>query len=457
MVRSGSAILNLAAVPSLEAAGFRGDEIGRRRALFRSARTVLDALGSAGPVLSWHVPGRIEVLGKHTDYAGGRSLLATTEQGLEVVAVARSDRRLRVVDAISGECRELDLAPDTPGVRGDWSNYVATVARRLAQDFGPDLVGADLAFGSDLPIAAGVSSSSALVIAIGLGLIEVNRLDRHPHFARLETTEDLGAYFGAVENGRPFKGFGGGTGVGTLGGNQDQTAILCCRPDSLVQYRFDPVGHQRTVAFPASLTFVVAASGVRAEKTGAAIERYNSLARATARLADLVERSSPARSGTLVDRLIDDPSVAERVVRSLHQETVDPVERRWVETRMTQLLEECGTLIPSMADALERRDTGALGDLAERSQRGAELGLQNQIPETIGLVELARDLGAVAASAFGAGFGGSVWAMVGRDQADHFTAAWRGRYLDRFPEREAHARFFATRPCPPAVRLHSTA
>src|SRR5206468_6712898 len=79
--------------------------------------------------------------------------------------------------------------------------------------------------------------------------------------------------------------------------------------------------------------------------------------------------------------------------------------------RLEQFLAECGEIIPGAGDALLRGDLDALGDLVDRSQAGAERGLGNQIAETIHLQRSARRLGAAAASAFGAGFGGSVWAM----------------------------------------------
>jgi galactokinase len=443
--------MTLPRVSSLEAGGFRGAEVERRAALFAKARR---AAGPTEAPIALHVPGRIEVLGKHTDYAGGRSLLVATEQGFAVVARARTNRMVRAIDAETGGVREMELDPATTGDAGDWGNYLATVCRRFARDFGPNLHGVDLAFASDLPIAAGVSSSSALVIAIGLPLIEANQLDRRPDFsANLANLEDLGAYFGAVENGRPFRGFGAVSGVGTMGGNQDQTAILCARPDALVQYRFDPVALQRTVSFPPDRCFVVGASGVLAEKAGAAREHYNGLARATARLRDLAEAAAPERSGTLVDRLLANGGTIERVAAAIEREVPDESERRWLLSRMAQLVEECGALIPGMADALERRDFTAVGDLAARSQAGAEAGLHNQIAETIELVRLARELGADAASAFGAGFGGSVWALVAADRTERFAAEWRSAYLARFPDHAAASRFVPTRPCPPALRI----
>jgi len=110
-------------------------------------------------------------------------------------------------------------------------------------------------------------------------------------------------------------------------------------------------------------------------------------------------------------------------------------------------------IIPAAGDALGRGDLQRLGELVDRSQWGAEQLLGNQVPETMHLTRSARSLGAVAASAFGAGFGGSVWALVRRDEVERFEACWRESYEARFPEPAARATFFVTTAGPAAMRL----
>ncbi len=75
-------------------------------------------------------------------------------------------------------------------------------------------------------------------------------------------------------------------------------------------------------------------------------------------------------------------------------------------------------------DAFRRGDQNRLGELAADSQADAETLLGNQIPETIALTARARKLGAFAARSFGAGFGGSVWALVAADRANEFARRW---------------------------------
>jgi len=122
-------------------------------------------------------------------------------------------------------------------------------------------------------------------------------------------------------------------------------------------------------------------------------------------------------------------------------------------TRLDQFDAESRDIIPAAGDALERGDLVTLGALVDRSQRGAEVLLGNQVPETLHLTRSARSLGAVAASAFGAGFGGSVWALVRRDDAQRFTECWHESYAVRFPEPAKRASFFTTAAGPAAMRL----
>ncbi|HOQ61704.1 MAG TPA: hypothetical protein PKZ08_13850, partial [Vicinamibacterales bacterium] len=98
-------------------------------------------------------------------------------------------------------------------------------------------------------------------------------------------------------------------------------------------------------------------------------------------------------------------------------------------------------------------DLARFGALVDRSQEAAERWLGNQIPETVTLAREARRLGAAAASAFGGGFGGSVWALVPRDRAGSFAREWHAAYRERFPGPASCARFFETSAGPSAMRI----
>ncbi|KKK59042.1 hypothetical protein LCGC14_3038350, partial [marine sediment metagenome] len=151
---------------------------------------------------AFFVPGRIEVLGKHTDYAGGRSMVAAAEQGFCVVVWPREDDRITVIDAASGEAVGFAIAPELVPRVGHWSNYPMTVARRIARNFPEARHGATIAFASDLPPAAGMSSSTAMIVAVFLALAEANELEPPPDCPDLFTDPTkLAGYLGTVENG----------------------------------------------------------------------------------------------------------------------------------------------------------------------------------------------------------------------------------------------------------------
>jgi galactokinase len=110
-------------------------------------------------------------------------------------------------------------------------------------------------------------------------------------------------------------------------------------------------------------------------------------------------------------------------------------------------------IIPAASEALTKSDVVRFGDFVDCSERGAEQLLRNQVPETIALARSARELGALAASAFGAGFGGSVWALISTSAAPDFLTRWSRQYRADFPARASASSFFLTHPGPPATKL----
>lgn len=411
--------------------------------LARAERRFAETFGEMRRARQWWVPGRIELLGKHVDYGGGRSLLVAVERGFHVIARPRADATVHVVDARTGSRLDAALDAALPHAPGAWHDYPRTVLRRLARDFPAARTGADIVIGSSLPSAAGLSSSSALVIAMALPLIAFNNLREQPAWrAAIPDDDALAGYLGAVENGRGFGPFPADFGVGTQGGSQDHTAILRCAQDEVAQYRYLPVACEARIAFPAGWRLVVASSGVPASKGGAVQARYNALAAEVAALLAQWRAHEDPSAGSLLQALESAPDARERLARHLRTGGGDSAP---LLARLDQFHEECAVLIPAAAAAIARSDPAGLGVAVARSQALAEAVLRNQVPETIALAAGARTLGAHAASAFGAGFGGSVWAIVGADDAERFAAAWRTQYLARFPGRRGRAEVFVTR------------
>jgi galactokinase len=423
--------------------------------LARAARALVERSGAAPEdVSALFVPGRIEVLGKHTDYAGGSSMLAAAERGFCLAVRRRDDAEIRIHDLVLGESVCFRLDPELTPRAWHWSNYPMTVARRIARNFPAARRGVDVALASDLPPAAGMSSSSAFVVAMFLGLTEVNGLPADPLYQKVLTRPtDLAGYLGTIENGQSFGPLAGDRGVGTFGGSEDHTAILLARPGHVVQYAYCPVRSEREIALPADMTFAIAACGVVAEKTGDAREKYNRASRLISTILDLWRRETGRDDASLAAALGAEPHATERLKDLLRSARSDAFDPSALTTRLEHFLTENQEILPAAGDALARGDLAEFGRLVDRSQQAAERLLGNQIPETAHLAGSARRLGAAAASAFGAGFGGGVWALVDGGQADRLLSQWKSDYVRTFPQHAAGASFFLTGAGPAAFRL----
>jgi galactokinase len=430
----------------LVSSGVSAGQASVKTKLFAAAALSLLETGvSSDSLRYWFVPGRIEFLGKHTDYAGGRSLVCALERGFCVAASARDDDRVRITDVGRNDRVEFSWSSELIPRAGHWSNYPMTVASRVAQNFPGALRGADIAFISDLPLAAGLSSSSALVTAIFSVLAKVNALDQRDEYAReIHTLEDLAGYLGSIENGQSFGSLAGSKGVGTFGGSQDHTAILCSRPGQLSEYSFCPVRHARPITLPVDHVFVIGVSGVSADKTGDALEKYNRVSLLAAEVLAIWRRTTGRQDSTLMSAVTSSADAHERMREALRASRSSAFSPQDLLNRFEQFFIECTEIIPGVAQALAAGDVDKIGVLIDRSQDAAERLLGNQVPETIALARLARELGAVAASAFGAGFGGSVWALVRTDSAESVKSAWAQRYWSRFPEPAKRSEFFLT-------------
>lgn len=401
--------------------------VGREALVALAEAEFLKRTGRA-PVWRWHVPGRIEIFGKHTDYAGGQSLLATVPRGFAVVAAPRADGDLRVIDARHHD-EVLIPANDNEPRRG-WVNYAAVTVRRLANNFPGIPLGTDIAIASDLPRAAGVSSSSALVVGLASALIRRSAVDQRAEWRDAITSpEDLAWYLGCVENGLSYKNLAGTSGVGTQGGSQDHTAIIACKADHVSHFSFMPVRRVSDTPMPADWTFVILSSGVHADKAGSVRDRYNRASLAVRALVSIWQSDTGSTNPSLSAALASASDAEVRLREALSSRAVPDFTPADLDRRLTQLSRELAR-VPLAVQAFARADRDTIGALTRASQSDAEDLLGNQIPETCALARLAYDHGAFAASGFGAGFGGSVWALAPTEEAEAFAARWRQAYVD---------------------------
>ncbi len=317
------------------------------------------------------VPGRVNLIGEHIDYHDLPVLPMALQRHVRVAYRPRKDRRIRAVSRTFGE-REFEWdGPLTPSESGDWVNYVKAAAQAIDEKWKTS-VGIDAAVSSDLPPAAGLSSSSALLVAFTLALLAANRIKAS--FEELMEVLPEGEYF-----------------VGTRGGGMDHAAVLAPEPGCALLVHFAPVSVE-SIPVPKDWAFLVAHSMVKAEKSGEVREQYNSRRTATTQaLAKLGFKSyGEAVTGHSFEQL-----------KSLAAEKLDGDELRGF---LHVTGESCR--VGAAVDAMLEGDAEAFGELLNASHESMRYLLRISCPEIDELVEAARESGAFGARLTGGGFGG---------------------------------------------------
>lgn len=261
------------------------------------------------------------------------------------------------------------------------------------------------------------------MVGVAAALVRVAEIEARSEWqANIRGRLDAAGYYACLENGMTFGTLEGDAGVGTHGGSEDHAAILAGAPGGLSAFAFVPMRQIGAVALPDPWRFVLAPCGVPSEKTGAAQESYNRLAAGAQLLLDLWNRSeSPAVS--LGAAIGSSASAAERLRHLVRRSTFAGWPAAALQKRLDHFIRE-DARVPRALDAFLASDAVSLTHISVESQSDAETLLGNQIPATISLAGTARELGAFAACSFGAGFGGSVWALADREIADGFVRRW---------------------------------
>jgi galactokinase len=321
------------------------------------------------PLTAW-APGRVNLIGEHTDYSGGLAMPAAIELGVRVTVESVADE-VTLRSTLYGPAEPF--AADGSGRQAEgWTRYGQAVAREL-DALGRRPVGMAATIESDLPAGVGLSSSAALEVGIALALCAVAELE-------LEPLALAQACRRAEERA-----------VGVPCGILDQAACVLGREGTAMVLDCATVEH-RQVPMPPGAALVVVDSGVaRALETSGYAARRRELEHALASLG--VERSTEVDAGT-VDTL------------------EEPLRRR-----LRHVVTE-NARVTSFADALTAGDLVSAGKLISASHASLRDDYEVSTPELDELVGLAEHAGAYGARLVGAGFGGSILAL-----ADTGTAA----------------------------------
>ena len=329
------------------------------------------------PSLVTRAPGRVNLIGEHTDYNDGFVLPCAISKQTMVAVRSRADRIVHIVAGDLGEATtQFDLdVPIFPDAQAPWSNYVRGMASLMQAD-GLDIPGADIAILGDMPQGAGLSSSAALENASGLAFAA---LAGQPGFDRIRLAQ-IGQ-----QTEHHF--------AGCQCGIMDQLVSASAKAGSALLIDCRSLSAQ-PVAIPDDVTILIIHSGV---SRGLVDGEYNS------RWA----QCEAAAQHYGVAALRDLPSVPER--GGLDSLT-------WRRARHV-ITENARTL--AAADALRAEDIGLLGRLMAESHASMRDDFQITVPSIDRLVEILADAigDAGGARMTGGGFGGAVVALVASDRS----------------------------------------
>ena len=386
-------------------------------------------------------PGRVNLIGEHTDYNGLPVLPIAIDRDIRVDFQVVDDPVVRL-DSPSARFAPFAFQLKRPikaAAQGDWSNYVRAAARGLLEQGIPLERGIEGTASGDVPIASGLSSSSALVVASALALLKANGIEvgggpeaiapapgrdheramrRRTSLSRLE----LAALMARAER---F--------VGLEGGGMDQAACLHGVAGHALRIEFDPL-RVTPVPVPDGWRWVVASSLVRAEKSAGARDMYNERARQCREaLAASVRAAAGGQAANSGNRATNtapayndlvsagDPHGLLRRVRRI----LSPVLFR----RFRHVVTE-GRRVALAEQAMHGGDLHRFGDLMVQSHESLRDDYEVSTDELDAIVAVALEAGAAGARLTGAGFGGCAVALCDDSTVEPVMEALTARFYE---------------------------
>lgn len=342
----------------------------------------------------WSAPGRVNLIGEHTDYNLGFVLPFAINRRTVAAIGVRDDRVLRVGSTFADELVEVAIDDLSPEVLSGWAAYPLGVAWALSE-FGADLAavpGMDILLDSNVPVGAGLSSSAAIESAVGLALDELWRLglDRKSLARVGQRAENMAA--------------GAPTGI------MDQSASLLGEPDAAVfldcrslESEVVPLGLEE-----AGLEILIINTGVtHAHADGG-----------------YAERRASCEEGA---RILGVESLRDVSLADLDRarEVLDDVTFR----RVRHVVTEDQRVLDTVRTLREQGPT-AIGELLDASHVSMRDDFEISVPELDLAVETAQANGAIGARMTGGGFGGSAIALVPSDALSRVLVALDGAFAE---------------------------
>ena len=341
----------------------------------------------------YRAPGRVNLIGEHTDYNEGFVMPAAIDFSTYVAMATRDDRKIKIHSDLFNEDASLDLAHVPPPGGKHWSRYPFGVAVKL-QEAGHCISGANVFVHGEVPLGSGLSSSAAIEVSTGLGLLDISqeRIDRMQLAKICQKAENtfVGAHTGLMDQ------------FIACFGKAGHAVMLDCR--SL---------ESQALPIPQEVKLVVCNTMVKHEL---ASSEYN-------------KRREQCEEGVrILSKHLDK-------VKSLRDVTVDDLKKfempEVIYRRCLHVTSE-NDRVRAAADALRRRDLQTFGKLMYKSHESLRDNYEVSCEELDVMVGLAREVeGVYGARMTGGGFGGCTINLVVTEAVDRFKRAIKTGYSEK--------------------------
>ncbi len=340
----------------------------------------------AAPTVAARAPGRLEILGNHTDYNQGFVLSCAVEQDTRFALRPVEGKHCRVKDFRDGSVREFDLDDIDKAIPRDWANYVKGVIVELRKR-GIEVGAFDAGMESSVPLSAGMSSSAAFETAAGFAMREAFGIEL--------SNADWARVGQGVENHY----------MGLKSGLLDQFSSIFGKKDSMILTDFRSVEVLRTVPLPAGYSIVVINSMVKHNLVDSEYNvRRQDCEAAAEKLAQIYPDVKTLRDVSLEQLAAAKSALTEREYR-----------------RALHVVGECTRVIEAVR-MLEHNDVNGFGRLWFDSHESSRVNFENSTEELDYLVELAKSVpGGLGARLSGGGFGGITIHLVATDGAEEYA------------------------------------
>ena len=397
-------------------------------------------------------PGRVNLIGEHTDYNG----LPVMPMAIDFdMLVALAPRRDRVVNAVNPDFpdRSFRIEDKIPQYEtGDWGNYIKAGVQGIVDELGgiDGLRGFDACFFGSVPVGGGLSSSSTVVVASAMTVLEATRLKMEPQ--QLAERMARAEWY-----------------VGTQGGGMDHAACILSQRGKALKIDFFPL-RVSPASIPNGYSIIVANSMVKASKTAETRMQYNmrpAMCRIAAamlarhldlknieRLGDIYFRAGRERMLAALDETFTRPSYTRAELAESLGTGLDELDRLYLTTKGGELIPEppegfrIGQRARHVVTETVRVEESSLvvslgdgprfGQLMTQSHASCRDDYEISHPALEDLVTIGLESGSAGSRLTGAGFGGCTVHLTPDERVEFVLEAFRKRYygdaINRYPE-----------------------